>query len=122
MSMQVDEEDLVERGLKFETLFAKSAELQVVFYAHLPAEVKLVLRNAGTSSVVCERTHVHRSVRPLHLDFYNDAYSGEVDTTTGFAIIASAERCFVWNYSQVRITPHSPTHPTESWTVQTRRH
>ena len=62
MSMQVDEEDLVERGLKFETLFAKSAELQVVFYAHLPAEVKLVLRNAGTSSVVCERTHVHQSV------------------------------------------------------------
>ncbi|KAJ3533367.1 hypothetical protein NM688_g7291 [Phlebia brevispora] len=79
MSMDVDEEEGVERGLKFETIFAKSEELQVTFYAHLPAEVKLVLRNA---------------------DFYHDAYTGEVDTETGFALIASAERCFVWNYSQ----------------------
>lgn len=42
-----DEEDGVERGLRFEAIFAKSAELQVTFYAHLPAEVKLVLRHAG---------------------------------------------------------------------------
>ncbi|KAF7796965.1 hypothetical protein EIP86_008153 [Pleurotus ostreatoroseus] len=82
MDVDVDEdedEEGVERGLKFETIFAKSAELQVSFYAHLPAEVKLVLR---------------------HADFYHDAYTGEVDTETGFAMIASAERCFVWNYSQ----------------------
>ena len=35
-------------------------------------------------------------------DFYRDAYTGEVDTATGFALVASAEKCFVWNYSQVR--------------------
>ena len=45
--VDADEEEGVERGLKFETIFAKSAELQVSFYAHLPAEVKLVLRHAG---------------------------------------------------------------------------
>jgi nuclear pore complex protein Nup133 len=44
----VAEEVIVERGLKFETIFAKSEELQASFYAHLPAEVKLLLRNAGT--------------------------------------------------------------------------
>lgn len=37
----------VERALKFDTVFAKSEEMQVSFYAHLPAEVKLILRNAG---------------------------------------------------------------------------
>ena len=47
IGMDVDEEDTIERGLKYETIFAKSEELQVTFYAHLPAEVKLVLRNAG---------------------------------------------------------------------------
>ncbi|THG99186.1 hypothetical protein EW026_g3129 [Hermanssonia centrifuga] len=78
--MEIDEgAEVFERGLKFETIFAKSEELQVTFYAHLPAEVKLVLRNA---------------------DFYREAYTGEVDTETGFALVASAERCFVWNYSQ----------------------
>lgn len=80
-SMDVDDlsESIVDRGLKPETIFAKSDELQVSFYAHLPAEVKLLLRNA---------------------DFYRDAYTGEVDTPSGFALVASAERCFVWNYSQ----------------------
>lgn len=34
--------------LKAETVYAKSEELKVVFYAHLPMEVKQVLRNAGT--------------------------------------------------------------------------
>ncbi|KAI0341587.1 hypothetical protein BDW22DRAFT_1358408 [Trametopsis cervina] len=80
--MDVDErgsEFGIERGLKSETIFAKSEELQVNFYAHLPAEVKLVLRNA---------------------DFKTDAYTGQVDTVTGFALVASLERCFVWNYSQ----------------------
>ena len=47
--MDVDEEDIVERGLKFVDTFAKSEEMQVMFYAHLPAEVKLVLRNASES-------------------------------------------------------------------------
>ena len=57
MSMDVDEEELGERGMKFETLFAKSDELQVVFYAHLPEEVKVVLKNAGTLSIVCFCTY-----------------------------------------------------------------
>lgn len=49
--MDVDQdavdEIVVERGLKFETIFAKSDELLVTFYAHLPTEVKLLLKNAG---------------------------------------------------------------------------
>ncbi|EKM55617.1 uncharacterized protein PHACADRAFT_256352 [Phanerochaete carnosa HHB-10118-sp] len=81
--MDVDQdavdEIVVERGLKFETIFAKSDELQVTFYAHLPTEVKLLLRNA---------------------DFCRDAYTGEVDTASGFALVASTDKCFVWNHSQ----------------------
>ena len=48
-SMDVDDasEIVVDRALKLETIFAKSDELQVSFYAHLPVEVKLLLRNAG---------------------------------------------------------------------------
>ena len=48
-SMDVDDasEIIVDRALKLETIFAKSDELQVSFYAHLPVEVKLLLRNAG---------------------------------------------------------------------------
>lgn len=53
-NMDVDDasEIIIERGLKFETIFAKSEELQVSFYAHLPAEVKLLLRNAGENGVL----------------------------------------------------------------------
>ncbi|KAI0094031.1 Non-repetitive/WGA-negative nucleoporin C-terminal-domain-containing protein [Irpex rosettiformis] len=69
----------LERGLKPDTIFAKSEEMQVSFYAHLPEELKKVLRSA---------------------DFYREGYTGQVDTLTGFALVASAERCFVWNYSQ----------------------
>ena len=48
MDIDDDAEELfVDRALKFETIFAKSEEIQVSFYAHLPAEVKLLLRNAG---------------------------------------------------------------------------
>ena len=36
------------------------------------------------------------------IDFYRDAYTGEVDTAAGFALVASSDKCFVWNYSQVR--------------------
>lgn len=46
--MDVDGADeLMDRILKSETIFAKSTELQVTFYSHLPGEVKQVLRNAG---------------------------------------------------------------------------
>ena len=47
--MDVDEDTLqpTERGLRQDTTFAKSEEMSVTFYGHLPAEVKHVLRNAG---------------------------------------------------------------------------
>ena len=37
---------------KSETLFAKSDELSVTFYANLPVEVKQVLKNAGELEVM----------------------------------------------------------------------
>ncbi|KIM87137.1 hypothetical protein PILCRDRAFT_64451 [Piloderma croceum F 1598] len=64
---------------KLETLFAKSDELTVAFYANLPVEVKQVLKNA---------------------DFYGDSYSGAIDTVTGFALVVSARTCFVWQHAQ----------------------
>ncbi|KAJ6630853.1 hypothetical protein B0H10DRAFT_2160229 [Mycena sp. CBHHK59/15] len=68
-----------------ETIFAKSEELSVSFYANLPVEVKQVLKNA---------------------DFYSDAYTGAVDTLTGFALVASSQTCFVWQHAQaVKGTP-----------------
>ncbi|CDO69523.1 hypothetical protein BN946_scf184785.g28 [Trametes cinnabarina] len=79
--MDVDDEksEVFERGLKVETVFSKSKEMTVTFYAQLPVEVKQALRNA---------------------DFYRDAYTGDVDTLTGFAVVASLRTCFVWQYSQ----------------------
>ncbi|KAJ7219294.1 hypothetical protein GGX14DRAFT_591296, partial [Mycena pura] len=62
-----------------ETTFAKSNELSISFYANLPAEVKQILKNA---------------------DFYADAYSGAIDTQTGFALVASGQTCFVWQHAQ----------------------
>ena len=41
------------------------------------------------------------------IDFFRDAYTGDVDTLTGFAVVASLRTCFVWKYSQVR---HTETH------------
>ncbi|KAJ7172457.1 methyltransferase type 11 [Mycena filopes] len=74
---------VVDRACK--TLFAKSNELSVSFYANLPIEVKQVLKNA---------------------DFYADAYSGVIDTLTGFALVASGQTCFVWQHAQaVKGTP-----------------
>lgn len=51
-SMDVDEETLqpAERGLRHDTIFAKSEEMLVTFHGHLPTEVKHVLRNAGERS------------------------------------------------------------------------
>ncbi|KIK57777.1 hypothetical protein GYMLUDRAFT_45965 [Collybiopsis luxurians FD-317 M1] len=61
-----------------EHVFAKSDQLTVSFYANLPLEVSQILRNA---------------------DFYRDAYSGEIDTLTGFALVASMKTCFVWQHA-----------------------
>jgi len=51
-SMEVDEDTLqpTERGLRQDTVFAKSEEMVVTFHGHLPTEVKHVLRNAGEHS------------------------------------------------------------------------
>ncbi len=50
--MDVDEEgsEIFERGLKSETVFSKSKEMTVSFYAQLPVEVRQALRNAGEKS------------------------------------------------------------------------
>ncbi|KAJ8487889.1 hypothetical protein ONZ51_g3889 [Trametes cubensis] len=79
--MDVDDEssEVFERGPRTDTVFSKSKEMTVTFYAQLPVEVKQALRNA---------------------DFFRDAYTGDVDTLTGFAVVASLRTCFVWKYSQ----------------------
>ncbi|KAI0306443.1 Non-repetitive/WGA-negative nucleoporin C-terminal-domain-containing protein [Multifurca ochricompacta] len=80
-SMDIDEDTLqpTERGLRQDTVFAKSQEMLVTFHGHLPAEVKHVLRNA---------------------DFFRDAYVGDVDSGTGFALVATPQACFVWQHTQ----------------------
>ncbi|KAI0273769.1 Non-repetitive/WGA-negative nucleoporin C-terminal-domain-containing protein [Gloeopeniophorella convolvens] len=80
-SMDVDEDALLpaERVLTQDTVFAKSEEMLVAFHGHLPAEVKQVLRNA---------------------DFFRDAYVGNVDAATGFALVATPQACFVWQHTQ----------------------
>ncbi|OCH94941.1 hypothetical protein OBBRIDRAFT_788678 [Obba rivulosa] len=78
MDVDVDAE-LYDRTSRTDVVFARSKELVVTYYAHLPVEVRQALRTA---------------------DFNRDAYSGDVDPLTGFALVASAETCFVWNYSQ----------------------
>ncbi|CCM02415.1 uncharacterized protein FIBRA_04513 [Fibroporia radiculosa] len=65
--------DTQERHTKAETIFAKSEQLTATFYAQLPVEVRQALKAA---------------------DFYRDAFSGDVDPLTGFAIVASVETCF----------------------------
>lgn len=58
--MDVDErsEALERGGSKAEVLFAKSEELEVTFYAHLPAEVKQILHNAGKSKILLNKFQV----------------------------------------------------------------
>lgn len=48
--MDVDDEssEVFERGLRTDTVFSKSKEMTVTFYAQLPVEVKQALRSAGT--------------------------------------------------------------------------
>ncbi|RPD66182.1 hypothetical protein L227DRAFT_539315 [Lentinus tigrinus ALCF2SS1-6] len=79
MDVDDDSSEIFERGLKAETVFSKSKEMTVTFYAQLPVEVRQALRNA---------------------DFFREGYTGDVDPTTGFAVVASLETCFVWKYSQ----------------------
>ncbi|KAF9564613.1 hypothetical protein CPC08DRAFT_684782 [Agrocybe pediades] len=83
-AMDVDERSSVmtDRSLSRisgELVFAKTNEMSVLFYATLPLEVKQVLKIS---------------------DFKTDPYSGEIDTVTGFALVASVETCFVWQHAQ----------------------
>lgn len=99
-SMDVDEDTLqpTERGLRRDTVFAKSEEMLVTFHGHLPAEVKHVLRNAGEHS-----RHFPPGGRPSYwfaIDFFRDAYVGDVDAGTGFALVATPQACFVWQHTQ----------------------
>ncbi|KAF8798054.1 hypothetical protein BYT27DRAFT_7203757 [Phlegmacium glaucopus] len=64
-----------------DSIFSKTAEMTVSFYANLPLEVKQVLRTS---------------------DFNKDLYSGEIDTLTGFALVTSVQTCFVWQHAQAR--------------------
>jgi nuclear pore complex protein Nup133 len=99
-SMDVDEDTLQpqERILRQDTVFAKSEEVLVTFHGHLPTEVKHVLRNAGEGS-----EHLPTLVETLHgtsTDFFRDAYVGDVDASTGFALVATPQACFVWQHTQ----------------------
>ncbi|KAI0322245.1 Non-repetitive/WGA-negative nucleoporin C-terminal-domain-containing protein [Amylostereum chailletii] len=79
--MDVDDQQHaeLERGPKPDAVFAKSRELTVAFHAHLPAEVKHILKNA---------------------DFFRDSYSGDIDHNTGFSLVATSQTCFVWQHTQ----------------------
>ncbi|THU89518.1 hypothetical protein K435DRAFT_969042 [Dendrothele bispora CBS 962.96] len=83
-AMDVDDSNSITSDRSFmsisraETIFAKSDQLSVSFYADLPVEVSQILKNA---------------------DFYRDLYSGEIDTSTGFALVASMQTCFVWQHA-----------------------
>uniref|UniRef100_A0A0W0FLK8 Uncharacterized protein n=1 Tax=Moniliophthora roreri TaxID=221103 RepID=A0A0W0FLK8_MONRR len=61
-----------------ENFFAKSDQLSVSYYTDLPVEVSQILRSA---------------------DFLRELYSGEIDTVTGFALITSAQTCYVWQHA-----------------------
>ncbi len=39
----------------------------------------------------------------MYSDFKVDPYSGEIDTETGFALVASVQTCFVWQHAQVSL-------------------
>ncbi|TFK42541.1 hypothetical protein BDQ12DRAFT_732185 [Crucibulum laeve] len=88
-AMDVDETSSVFSGVGSrstgETVFAKSEELTVSFYANLPLEVTQMLRNT---------------------DFYRNPCTGDVDTLTGYAIVASVRTCYVWQHAQaIKGTP-----------------
>jgi len=109
--MDVDDEAtslIFERAIRTETVFAKSQQLAVSFYSNLPVEVKQILKNSGkTPFQPFIRCDLDTATAAPPTDFYRDSYSGDVDPLTGFALVASAQTCFVWNHAQVR--PRSPT-------------
>ncbi|KAH9981165.1 Non-repetitive/WGA-negative nucleoporin C-terminal-domain-containing protein [Lactifluus volemus] len=103
-SMDIDEDTLqpTERGLRRDTVFAKSEEMLVTFHGHLPTEVKHVLRNAGESArfIFLLPPFSGSSSHLSTIDFFRDAYVGDVDAETGFALVATPQACFVWQHTQ----------------------
>ena len=103
--MDVDDEAtslIFERAIRTETVFAKSQQLAVSFYSNLPVEVKQILKNSGEFLFRSLTWHDPEPSTSPPTDFYRDSYSGDVDPLTGFALVASAQTCFVWNHAQVR--------------------
>ncbi|KAI0035097.1 hypothetical protein K488DRAFT_44136 [Vararia minispora EC-137] len=80
-SMDIDEESFpqTDREPKPDTVFAKSKEFTVSLHSHLPEEVRHLLRNA---------------------DFFRGAYSGDVDPTTEFSLVTTAQTCYIWQHTQ----------------------
>jgi len=101
-AMDVDEV-LPDSGLSSagEIIYAKTEELSASFYANLPVEVKQVLRNAGACFAFGLRLGRVSKHQNNAIDFCKTPYTGEIDTTTGFALVASAQTCFVWQHAQV---------------------
>ncbi|KAI5890655.1 uncharacterized protein SCHCODRAFT_02632498 [Schizophyllum commune H4-8] len=64
-----------------ELLYANSREFKVSYYAGLPLEVKTALQKNNNFE-------------------YDSIYSGSIDAQTGFALVASAETCYVWQHAQ----------------------
>ena len=52
----------------------------------------------------------------FHEDFYADSYAREIDTLSGFALIASVQSCFVWQHAQVHQSIHLTSYGFKSVT------
>lgn len=85
--MDVDEqssaptETAVKAKSSKELLYAHSREFKVSYYAGLPLEVKNALQKNNNFE-------------------YDSIYAGSIDAQTGFALVASAETCYVWQHAQ----------------------
>lgn len=84
--------------------FAKTEELVAGLYGTLPVEVKQALRSAGAPL-----PPVLQSNFSLLLDFLVESYTGCVDITSGYTLVASAKTCFLWSHATLRPTSPSPT-------------
>ena len=51
--------------------------------------------SARANSLRCRRLSSY-----FYIDFFRDAYVGDVDAGTGFALVATPQACFVWQHTQ----------------------
>ncbi|KAF8136731.1 hypothetical protein EV363DRAFT_1395817 [Boletus edulis] len=75
-------------GNQKDIIFAKTEELIASLYGTLPVEVKQALRST---------------------DFLVESYTGCVDITSGYTLVASAKTCFLWSHASLKPTSPSPT-------------